>query len=230
MVSDKILKKYPSVIESFETINEYLPKLTKRKVVYMDRAKDKISIECLWYLKLYEQIALCRVVDLSVEVCKAINEGKICIAFILTRSIQENLAYLFDLILQIEKLSEKADFDGIKIITTDLLFGSRKTEGLPKIKNILSVIKNTDNLLTGFEETYKIFSEYNHPNHYGMMDLYCSYDADKFLAKIDPHVGTSEKNVRAVLLGLAPSLMLMNEILDELEKKYSKISDKFIQS
>jgi hypothetical protein len=208
-------------------VNSRISRLSARRVNEMH---PDSSSRTLAELQLFVQLTLHRTVDLADAAANEWQDGKPVAALILTRTILESAAVIFDLSSEVERFSNFRNDGPLRYSVALRLFGSRNISSYIIPPNVLSAIDKTNKAHKGFREVYDELSEIAHPNFQGMYALYMSDYAQTLSNSpqrskrlIDSQFGLHQWNIQRILLAIDISLEIIEKAVDKIEGCYPQI-------
>ena len=167
-------------------------------------------------LHLYMQYVLHRSLNLLDGICVAWNNETPVISLILCRTLQENIAVAYDMIVKIHNFIDNENFDKIRELIKNRTCGGRDFPEMPKITNFMTAIDKTDKSFKGFKHCYELLSEYSHPNYLGMEYLYGNLDKSKMKFTITHKQGMNETNLQLIIDSIIPCLIILEVTFEEM--------------
>ena len=233
----EIIEKFKKFEKDIIIINGLIDKIGSLKIDVVDPRANKIKQRPIWNLESYIQLAIHRVYDLGIETTNAWNNKNPAVAFLLTRAIYENTAYIYDLFHKIKAYYEEDNFNEIHEIIVNRLVGSRLSSNHRKIINVLTAINTVAKELPDFKEFYEFISDFCHPNYSGMHGIYGKLDKEHVRFYINKEYGYTEETFSFIITGLATGLELfyinaknlldnINELNDFFYKHQTLVKDK----
>ncbi len=220
--SKTTIEKFKEFEKTIETINNYIIEIRDMRVHIVDPRGEKINQKPIWNLESYVQLAIHRVYDLAVESTSAWNNMKPVVAFILTRAIYENTAYMFDLAKKIKMYYEQDNYLEIHDVIVNRLVGNRLSSTTRKIINVTTAIKNVAKEIPDFEEYYDFISDFSHPNYSGMHGIYGKTDEVNVRFFVNKNYGYTDQIFSFIVTGLATGLGIFinstNNILNNIDE------------
>lgn len=137
------------------------------------------------------ELLLHRVAELAATAVTLFEARKSVAAAVLTRSIVETVAVVYDLDRALTRFNEDKDSKTFDSFLTQALLGSKRPDSLYQAKNVLTLIGHVDKVVPGFRKSYDILSEIAHPNHSGMLGSFGQFD-ERTLAL---NLGTRERSL-----------------------------------
>lgn len=225
--NEKTKEKFMMHNEDILVINDYILKIGELKVEVVDLCSEKIKQKSIWNLESYIQLALHRVYDLAVQTTTAWNNETPIVAFLLTRAIYENTAYMYDLSKKILMYYKEDDYNEIHKLILNRLVGNRLTPNSPQIVNVLTVIDAIAKEIPDFKEFYDFISDFCHPNYSGMLGIYGKLDKENAKLCIDKKFGYNEETFDTIVTGLLTGLGIFYTSIKNLIDNMDELNDFF---
>lgn len=185
-------EKVPDYLE-YSKIKGQLESKKKSLVSPTASAIPGIAPKIVWKYETFLQACLFRVVDLLNLIEISWETKKPIGSYILARNFSENVAQIYDLAAQTDRLCKKGDFKELSDLINGRLFGTKLKEQLdeqfPESVNVLSLIDKIDKKFTGFRINYDRLCEFAHPNYFGMLGHYSLLDQEKIETRFDSEYG-----------------------------------------
>jgi hypothetical protein len=227
--SKETIEKFKKFEKDIITINDYISKIGELKAQVVDPRADKIKQKPIWNLESYIQLAIHRVYDLAIQSTNAWNIKIPVVAFILTRAIYENTAYMYDLSEKILLYYKKDDYIEMHKLVLNRLVGTRLGSNTRQIVNVLTAINSVTKEVPDFKEFYEFISDFCHPNYSGMLGIYGKLDQDNVRFFVGKEHGYTEETFSFIITGLTTGLGIfynssknLVDNIDELNEFYYK--------
>ena len=203
-------------------VNENAGELRQSLVTSIIPADISPTAKIPFKLRMFRELALHRVSDLSDAACLHYNAGSTIPAFVLTRAAFETMAILHYVNKKVEDAISEGSVDVLGTTAMKVLFGTKDKFTDIEAVNVLTVIGHLEKDYSGFQEMYEFMCEFAHPNFSGMMPAYArveGLDLDNpheplalgaEAAKLDPEYG---------LLCLRIAILLTDSIVKQLAKQ-----------
>jgi hypothetical protein len=227
--SKETIEKFKKFEKDIISINDSITKIGELKVQVVDPRADKIKQKPIWNLESYIQLAIHRVYDLAIQSTNAWNNEIPVVAFILTRAIYENTAYMYDLGEKILMYYKNEDYIEMHKVVLNRLVGARLGPNIREIANVITAINTVAKKLPTFKEFYEFISDFCHPNYSGMHGIYGKLDQDNVRFFVGKEYGYTEETFSFIITGLTTGLEIfytstknLIDNMDELNEFYYK--------
>ena len=220
--SKSTIKKFKEFEKDIETINKYIIEIRDMRVSTVDPRGEKIKQRPIWNLQSYVQLAIHRVYDLAVESTTAWNNARPVVAFILTRAIYENTAYMYDLAQKLKMYYDQDNYKEIHNVIVNRLVGNRLGTTAREIINVLTAIGTVAKEIPEFKQYYDFISDFSHPNYSGMYGIYSETDKENVRFFVSRKYGYTDQIFSFIITGLATGLGIFinstNNILNNIDE------------
>lgn len=222
----ELQNKYPKSSETILGIKSLLTEIEKWKVKEVSAKGPPILYLLTWKLKSYFQTIIYRVCELSEESLRAWKNLTPSVSFLLTRSVIETTAYLFDLTDKLEK-----ELHGGKNINrlTDMVdrwtFGEKNYDKLPSINNVITIVKSLSKTFPKFDEGYFKISSFCHPNYSAVGMLYSKQNMEEMKFEIGSQYGVRENFFYIITNSIYKSLNIIKLAKNKLDVIYPVINE-----
>lgn len=208
-------------------VNDLILKIKGIKVDVVDFHIDKDKQKPIWHLESYIQLAVHRVYDLAVQSTNAWNNEVPIVAFLLTRAIYENTAYMYDLSKKILMYYEADNYTEIHKLILNRLVGNRLNSASPQIVNVLTVNDSVAKEIPDYKEFYDFISDFCHPNYSGMHGIYGKLDKENARLFVDKKYGYTEETFSFIITGLITSLEIFYTSVKNLLNNMDELNNFF---
>lgn len=216
----KIYPEYDKIIGDINLLLNELFDLKESRISAKGNPPMPLTV---WKLKSYAQTSLHRTLDLTIESCKAWENEVPAVAFLLTRSVIETVAYIFDFSNQVKPLVDEGKFVEINDLINKLKYGEKIVPNLPAIDNVLTVMDRIKKIIPDFRKNYENISSFCHPNYSAIGMLYSLQDMEEYCFEIDKKYGVRKDFFSIIITFLYTSLELQKLSLNRLEIIYSEL-------
>ncbi len=221
----QLQNKYPKSSKTISEIEKLLVEAEKWKVNEVSAKGPPILYLLTWKLKSYFQTVLYRVNDLSEESLKAWINQKPAVSFLLTRSVIETTAYLFDLSVKLEnELDGNKNINKLSELIDRWKFGEKNISNLPSINNVMTIVETLSKTFPKFDESYFKISSFCHPNYSAVGMLYSKQNMNDMKFEIGFQYGVREDLFDIIALSIYKSLEIMKLAKNKLERIYPIIN------
>jgi hypothetical protein len=227
------LPQYPEESELIASFRQSLNKLTSLKEKKISAKGRPPMPKVLWKLKSYVQTSLHRNIDLAIESALAWERKLPAVSFLLTRSIMECVAYLFDLSNHLLPKINENNLREISELIDKWKYGDRKIDGIPTITNTLTIMEHVEKIIPNYKINYEYLSNFCHPNYSGIGMLYSHQDMEEYCFEIGREYGENNKTFGIYIKAVVASLTLLEACMGRYEKIYPeliRIDSEFDQS
>lgn len=218
--------------ESFKDINACLSELSAMRLGEVGpREADLIVPKVVWKVRCYAQGIIYRVVELTEATCSTWNNENLLASILLSRSVLETAATVFDFTHRVEKALDSKDFSTINnLVMSHTFSGSyfeddEKLERLPKICTLIDRMDRRlfkDTKKKPVRSTYNILSEYSHPNWSGTVGFYGELHPQEF----KQYFSAARKDVKGISANVVAGvgcIRIVQKCLDDIEGCVPKI-------
>ncbi len=163
-------------------VKQLIGQLSNRFIDVAEEVDSDTGSQSLHLFDVWQQVYLCRIVDLANGAEAFYQEGHSLPACILTHSVMETVVVQYTVVWK--KLSEFTDiFDsqGIHKLLMSVVFGRRDKgdDWTNKSMQVLTAIDHLEKRFSGFRSEYDRLSEYAHPGLAGGYGIYVRKEKDK---------------------------------------------------
>jgi hypothetical protein len=152
--------------------NEFADELRASLVVTLVPADVSPVAKVPLKARVFRELLLHRLSDVSDAACKLYNGGSILPAFVLTRAAFESSAVLFYFNKILDTAIQTGKPEEIDAIAMKSLFGSKDKATEYEAVNILTAVSHLEKKYPGLEEMFLTMCEFAHPNYFGVMGAY----------------------------------------------------------
>ena len=222
----KLLDCFPKSSETIHAIEKLLNESEKWKVKEVSAKGPPRLYLLTWKLKSYVQTIIYRINELTDESLLAWIKLKPSVSFLLTRSVIETSAYLFDLANKLEKeLNDDHNINKLTDLIDSWKFGEKNCDCLPNINNVLTIVKSLSKTFPMFDENYFQISSFCHPNYSAVGMLYSKQNMDELKFELGTHYGLREDLFNIIVISLYTSLEILKLAKNKLDRIYPIINE-----
>lgn len=152
--------------------NEFASELRRTLVTTITPADVSPIAKIPFKIRVFRELLLHRVSDLSDAACLLYNNGATIPAFVLTRAAFETMAVMFHFHKTIEAALSEGSADGFDSLVMKSLFGTKDRSTPFEAVNIRTVMDHLEKRFPGLQEMYGCLCEFAHPNYAGVAGAY----------------------------------------------------------
>ena len=212
------MKKHPSREELLEEAKGRCAILTECLPSRVDPASISIKAKIPFKAMDYREALYYRTEEVVRVSCELYDRKELGTASLLTRACLENVAAMWYLKENIQKVIDKEEVGDIDDILMKLLHGSKNDITCFEAINVLTFIDKLSKDLPEFKKNYESLCEYSHPNWAGTAFLYSQPNTEKIWTDFG-------KNVRDTKSVSIIGLVNLNVSLSLFEHAYNLISE-----
>jgi hypothetical protein len=172
-----------NVVTDIQVFNATLGRLRERRLTEIAISGPFLKSKLAWKIATYQQPVLYRVVMLASGCAANWNGRNLLCAYLAARALFETVAVFWAFEVDLQKLIEKEDLDGIDALITNRTFATRDAElvqSYPATKaiDILTFIDKLEKEggLSRARQHYDSLSERCHPNSFGQHHFFSVRD------------------------------------------------------
>jgi hypothetical protein len=153
-------------------------------------------------------------------------------AALLTRACLENVAAMWYLKENIQKVIDKEEVGDIDDILMKLLHGSKNDITCLEAINVLTFIDTLSKGLPEYKKNYELLCEYSHPNWAGTAFLYSQPNTEKIWTEFGKKVRNTESVSIIGLVNLNTSLMIFEHsynLIGEMMPDFIRICEQALE-
>lgn len=177
------------------------------------------------------ELLLHRASALATPAISLLEAGNSVGAAVLTRSLMETVALMFELHRKIDEFLTKRDEQSFGKFLMDSAFANRYEDGGELAehytRSIMTPIDNVNKKMKGFRATYDALSEYAHPNWSGVLGSFGTIDHEKYAIQFGSRIGGKALEIGAPALAATLDILtvyynMMPESLLALNRHFEK--------
>ena len=254
-IPDSIIKLAPSIKDSLISTEASLIVLQDFRLIKLHPASKPLTHRTIFRFQIYQQVVLHLIVDLASSILTCWDNKQISSAFVLLRTLNENVAVIYDANKRLMNLIEQKDFYNIYKLIFNLQYGTRLKErieqkveeesknnniqDIEKLKSeirdaytsqqILNVLDRISKDMSKHREIYEYLCEYAHPNWDGLMGLYGKWENKHIINVYSNRNSFNEETAVKFFRTMDIFLKMFIEGYDGIIKKYPAIKELSIE-
>jgi hypothetical protein len=204
-----------------ESLASSLPRLIRGDA---STEKSKLPFKA----QLLSGLLIHRISPLAEAAVDLFERDQVIPAVVLTRAGLETVAVLYSLHDRLERFFEDKDVGKLNEFLTCSLCGSRNNADLPNAKNVVTFVERTAKAIPEFLATYKILSEFTHPNWAGTLGSFGEIDKENCEVRLGPTGRTRAWEIG--VSALSGVLMFFRHYYDNSDNLIQRLNDHIEQS
>ena len=233
MLDELIMKTPPTREELLEEAKGRCATLTECLPSRVDPASISIKAKIPFKAMDYREALYYRTEELARISCELYDRKELASAALLTRACLENVAAMWYLKENIQKVIDKEEVGDIDDILMRLLHGSKNDITCLEAINVLTFINTLSKDLHEFKKNYESLCEYSHPNWAGTAFLYSQPNTEKIWTDFGKNVRNTESVSIVGLVNLNVALSIFEHsynLIGEMMPDFINICEKDIEA